>query len=163
GEVDVLATSTPFIVTIGLGIAQAEQWAVVAGSYSDNKIHNIIDAHISGSADVTASQAVRGKATDGGFLFARAGHVADSGGLAGNVADADGKAAVGAALSKNDISNTVKAYIDHATVAAPTVEVDATENATITAVSVGGVEADKFALGGSFSLNSIANTMEARI
>ena len=84
--------------------------------------------------------------------------------LAGGIA-VGGKAAIGAAVAYNDIDNTFRAAIEGSTITSSTgpVMVNAGSNAVINSLAIGGAGAKTFALGGSVSINSIANTIDAHV
>ena len=73
-------------------------------------------------------------------------------------------AAVGAAVSYNLVHNSVLAYVDDSTVqSGGTMTVSADSNPLLVAVAVGGATADKCAIGGSVTINSVANMVAAYI
>ena len=86
-------------------------------------------------------------------------------GRAGGIAGASERAAAGAAISYNLIQNTVQAYIDNATVtAAALVGVTATSSPVLIAATVGAAgTGEGFAAGGTVTVNSIANDVDAHI
>src|SRR4029450_798072 len=72
---------------------------------------------------------------------------------------------VGAALATNDIANTLRTAIEGAGsgVTAGSVALLAESSSHITVRTTGGANADTFALGGSVSLNQIANTLDTHV
>src|SRR5262249_39142533 len=76
-----------------------------------------------------------------------------------------GEVAAGAAVSTNDISDTVLAYLDAATVSATAgaITVSATSSSNIFNVTVGGAGSGNVAVSGSVSYNRIANTTDAHV
>src|SRR5262249_25897009 len=74
-------------------------------------------------------------------------------------------AAAGAAIGYNIITNTIRAYIEGSTVTATlgNVNVAATSNPTLVSITVGGAGGENFTFGGSLSINSIANDVDAHI
>ena len=125
----------------------------LGGSVSLNSISNLVDAHITINSNVIAPGAITVTATDRPTIQA----------LAGGVAGA-GAAAIGAALATNEIGDTDTAYIDRSTITSQaSITVSATSTSSMETITVGGAGAGAFALGGSVSLNSIANTIEAYI
>ena len=54
GDVDVTAMSNPVVISVGLGIAEAEQYLVLGGSMAHNDINSTIDAHRCGKGSVTS-------------------------------------------------------------------------------------------------------------
>ena len=85
--------------------------------------------------------------------------------LAGSLALSGGGAAVGAAISYNLITNTIEAYVNGSSVTSMHggLDVSATSAPVLVAVAVGAAGGDAFALGGSLTINSIANTLDAHI
>lgn len=164
GDVTVVATSNPTITAIAVGVAVGGGGSTLAGSLSTNEIDNTIDAHVSGTpdpanamvlhgSDVTATGAVHIQALDGGTIVA----------ASGNASIANGKFAGGAAVALNTISSDTRAYVDHSTVTADTVEVLGQTNIDLDAVTVGGTLANDFVLGGSVSSNQIMGTLDAHV
>jgi hypothetical protein len=153
GDVTVDAVSNPTTVAVGLGIVQASQYGVVGGSIAFNTTQNTIDAHVSGTSNVSAAGTVDVSATDGGTIVA----------VGGDAAIANGAGAVGASFSINEIANKVMAYVDQADIVAPTVEILTNEDADIVAIAVGGAFAHQFALGGSIVINDLSNDIDAHI
>ncbi len=153
GSLQILAVSTGRIRTIAAGGAGAKKLAL-AGGVALNSITTTIDAYVSNSQKIEATGSILVSATDSSSI----------GALAGGAAGA-GKVAIGAAVSTNDISNTIEAYVKRSTVESTGsgFEVSATSTSKIDSLTVGGAGAGKFALGGSVSLNEINNTVDARI
>jgi hypothetical protein len=148
-SVAVEATSTSSLKTLTVGAVGAAGLAG-AGSVSLNKIANLVDAHVSGNANVNTTGLTRVAALDNSSIEA----------LAGGVAGAAG-AAFGAGVATNDISNTVTAYVDGAVVNAGSAEVSATSNSALKTLTVGATGAAGLATGGSVSLNKINNRIDA--
>ncbi|HET9216574.1 MAG TPA: VCBS repeat-containing protein, partial [Terriglobia bacterium] len=149
--IDISASTNADIDAITVGGVGSGGFTV-AGSISLNEIGNTVDAHISSESIVTATGVVNVKAHDDTLIVAVAGNGAGSGG-----------GAVGAALATNDIFGSITAYVEDSKATAPTINVHATTDADITAVTVAGTGAGGFALGGSISLNEISNALDAHI
>src|SRR6266545_1109871 len=158
GSVDLLAKSSPVIVSVGVGIVQATQFGDFAVSTAKNHVENTVDAHISDGSMVGAGTSISVAARAGGTIVAVAGHLA----LA-TAKPTSGAVAVGISISTNTMHNTISAYVNHATADAPAVAVTTTEDADITAVSIGGEHPDGFAVGASGSNNELTNNLEARV
>jgi hypothetical protein len=155
-SVSVAAKTTPNIDALAIGGAGAATFAL-GGSVTLNEIDDVVDAHISAAAIVTAPLAVRVTASeDKGRIRA----------LAGGAAGA-GTAGVGAAVSTNDIGTRVTGWIEAATVTAlgprGLVLVSASSSSSMETATIGGAGAGTFAAGGSVSLNDMHNTVDARI
>ena len=104
GNVEVHATATPVVVSVGVGIVQAAQYGVVGGSIAFNTIRNTGEAYASGTGTLRApAGTVRVKAEEGGTLVA----------VGGGAAIANGLGAIGASFSLNTLDNTIRAYADH--------------------------------------------------
>ena len=142
-----------------------------AGAVSANTIENKVYAYVANGSTLTASGAgsVKLNASDTSVTLAVGGGLAGSGagGAGGGVAGS-----LGAAGSTNTVQNEVKAYIDGSNVnAAGTVELVATENGYITAVSIGAAVAGAGGAGGGFggagagsgSGNTVTNTVAAYV
>ncbi|UCD79969.1 MAG: LEPR-XLL domain-containing protein, partial [Desulfobacterales bacterium] len=153
GSLSVLAQSNEKIKTIAAGGAGAEKLAL-AGGVALNFIESTIDAHVSNSPDITVSGSISVLATDISTIRS----------LAGSVAGA-GKTALGASVGYNDIENDIKAYIAQSNVTSSLgdISVTAGESATVTSIAAGGYGAGKWAVGGSVSINEMANTTKAYI
>ena len=151
--VDVVADANADVDAIAIGGAGAEDFSL-GGSVSLNEIANTIDAHVSDGSTITATAgAARVVASDDTLILA----------VSGAGAGSSGFGAVGAAFSMNDIAGNISASVAGSTIDASTIEIDARTNADIAAISIGGAGAENFALGGSVSLNEIANTVAAHV
>ena len=120
-----------------------------------------LDAHISDDSDINAQGFIDVEATDHSYLVSVGGGVAIGSKAA---------AAVGAAVGYNIINNTITAYIDHSTVQAGAADskgksiiVSATSSPILISLVASGADADKAAIGGSVSINSVDNTVSAYI
>ncbi len=157
GTVTVTATDNAEIAggTVGVGVSAGSGGIAGAGSASVNEITDTTDAHIASNSDVTAGGAVSVSASDTSMIVS----------VAGGVAIATQGAAVGAAVSYNLVTNSIKAYIDGSTVdsTGSDVNVRATSSPLLVAIAVGGSGGSGFALGGSITINSIANDLDAHI
>src|SRR6266508_4280149 len=153
GSVDLLAKSSPVIVSVGVGIVQATQFGDFAVSTAKNHVENTVDAHISDGSMVGAGTSISVAAADDGTIVA----------ISGNFGLAERFEAVGGAGSRNEIADRVTAVITGTDthVDATTVDLAASTDADISAISVGATEAFDLAFGGSVTLNSIGNTIDA--
>ncbi len=153
GGVAVKAMEEAKIVTIAFGAAAAGNFAL-GGSVGVNVSDNTVDAHISNGSVVKSVGTVEVQATDTVSVFAGTGGLA----LAGN-------AAAGAALASNDIADTIKAYIDSASVnaSAGDVRVEASSTPTTDSATVGAAGSFEVAVGGSISVTVIDDTTQAYI
>ena len=151
GALTLSATSAAKISNITVGGSGAGSFAL-GGSVSLNDITNTVEASISGAAIV-----------DSGSLSVTASDTSEIDAVAGGIA-VSGSAAVGAAVATNDIGNTILASVNGADVTVSgALTLSATSDTKISNITVGGSGAGSFALGGSVSLNEIANTVEASI
>ena len=161
GTVTVTATDTAVIgsATIGVGVTTGDGGLAGAGSVSINQITDTTDAHISNTLDTTSS------VTAGGTVTVTAKDTSTIGSVAGGVAGASEGAAVGAAISYNLIQNSILAYVDDSTVTTGgDLDLSATSSPVLVAVAVGAAGTGSgFALGGSITVNAIANDVDTHI
>ncbi len=153
GNVELSAQSTSEIEALAVGGAGAGSFAL-GGSVSLNEIDNRMDAHIiNGSTVQAAAGDILINAIDSSTIDAL------SGGLAGS-----GGAAIGAAFATNNINNVTTAYADGSSlIAGSEINLTADSIALIDSLTLGGAGAGTFALGGSVSLNEIANTIDSHL
>ncbi len=166
GNVDVEALSDSTIGGAVVGVGVTVQNAVgfaLAGSLQVNFITDTLDAHISKDtaatpvgSNVTAGGSVTVNAADTSLLVAIAGAV----GLA-----VSGATGVGASISYNRVANGIAAYIDDSTVKTTggAVIVSASSSPLTVAISAAGAGGKGIGLSGSFTINSIANAVDAHI
>ena len=158
GDVEITATANTDVGSLGLalGFTKGQSTFAGAGNASVNTIEMTVEAYISDDSDITSDESVSVESTDNSYL------VSVSGGIA---IGTQASAAVGAAASYNLINNTIEAYISNSTVKANggTFTVSATSTPKLIAVAAGGTDADKVAIGGSVTVNSVANTVTADI
>ncbi|MDK9703142.1 MAG: DUF4347 domain-containing protein [Sulfuritalea sp.] len=163
GNLQITAQETGVIATLSIGAAVAGAGgagggfaASAAGSGSVNKVKNTVAAYIAGTTALgnvsSTGGAIQLTATDATVIAAAAGSlaIAGSGGAGGGIA-----AAVGMSAATSTIENTVKAYIDHASVTAAAgknVELTANETASITTVTLGGSFGGSGGAGGGVTL-----------
>ena len=164
GTLSVEARSTSEIGGAAAGIAASTSSSnfTGAGSLTVNVITSSVNAFIDDTIDANSM------ITTGGDVTVSASDDSQIITVAGAVAGApQGDASTGAAISYNLIQNTIRAYIEDATVTAQgtdsSVDVSATSDAVLIALTVAGAGGDDFALGASISVNSIANTVDAHI
>ncbi len=128
-----------------------------AGAVNLNFVHMNVDAHISNNSNIQAA----------GLVDVEANDTSEIGSGTGSLAVALGAAsAVNASVGVNDISNSVKAYVQGSTVQSSggAVTISATETAQDINIVVGGaVSGESNAFGGSFAINFITNTVDAYI
>ncbi|MCU0548576.1 MAG: DUF4347 domain-containing protein [Leptolyngbya sp. Prado105] len=100
----------------------------------------------------------------GGQINLRAKDTSTIEGLSGGIAGSQ-KAAIGAAISVNDISTTTTSYIEKSVVTSQNAGVHsrAEASATIKTITVGGVVSGKVAIAGSVSVNLIRKTVDSHI
>ena len=174
GAVHVTANATGDIFALTIGAAgsmsSSGTSASIGGSVSINSIYGSLTANIVDTT-VTAGGAVGVTATDTSSIEADGGGVA----FAISLGKKPGKstaASVGVSVAKNVIGNVLEAYVSHSTLTAEgDVDVKATSEAEISAVSVGGgvaVAAGKgnsttIGVTGVISLNSVENSVSACI
>ena len=150
--VEVRADNNADITAVTIGGTNADTFSL-AGSFSKNSMHDTLDAAVTGGAAVTGVASVTVHATDDATIVA----------VAGSLAYSSDAVAVGAAVSLNDLKETVTARVDDATLQAPAILVEAVADGDVTAITIGGSGAEDFSLGGSFSYNKTENTVEARV
>jgi hypothetical protein len=105
GDVTIMTSSVPVIVSVSFGIVSATEATTFAGSFAQNTMGTegevpSVDAHISARAVVQAAAAVRVTALDGGTIVAVAGHLSLATGK-----DPRGIESFGATVSVNKIAN----------------------------------------------------------
>jgi (2Fe-2S) ferredoxin len=144
----------------GLIRSAAVSGALAAGvtantSENINNISSVIDSHISGTADVNATDGIVIRAEDASTIET----------LAGNVGLGLGVGSFGASVATNDIGNTIQTYITGSTINSGVagVDLDATSNATITSIAVSGALSNGFTGNASVSVNEIDNIVDAHI
>ena len=143
GSVNVSADTESVIRALAVGGAYAQAFAL-GGSVSTNKITSNTDAHVT-SSTLTASADASVTANNQDTIKA----------LTGGVAGAS-TAAVGAAVSVNQIDSTLRACIvDSVATVGGDVDVSTSNQSEIRSLSVGGAYAGTFALGGAVSINQI--------
>ncbi|NOY98599.1 MAG: hypothetical protein GXP40_05255, partial [Chloroflexi bacterium] len=168
--VELSSSEKATIINLSIGGAGAGTVSI-SGSVSFNLIHGTVDAHISNNADVDASGSISLSAQDTSLIIV----VAGNGGGAGTVAGA-------IAFAFNDIANTVKAYIDTASVQSFNGDITLTAsvvppaffpawatslvpglNAQIYAFALSGTGSGTASGAISFALNWIRDVVEAKI
>lgn len=151
----VSAASRDNIVNFAAGGAVAEQPLATDGSFATTALRGTTEAFADQGVSINLDQAeladrskVRIKANYGGGVFSVSGGFAGSEGLG-----------VGASVSTNDRSVSVRAFVEGANVQGNDVEVLASSDAQLTALSVGGTGAEKLAVEGAISLNTVLDTI----
>lgn len=175
--VQIEATSSPDITSIAfagaLSVSMKDLSGAVAVAVTLNKIKDSeVEASIRNGSTViaTGSGNAKVRANDDAKISA------DAGGVAVALAKGDGTTpagSAGAAISINAISKTVKASVDHSTLAAEgEVNIDATSTSVIDVLALGGSIAGAYSpkgtagaisLGGAFAFNNIRDTIESSI
>ncbi|MEB3294495.1 MAG: DUF4347 domain-containing protein, partial [Synechococcales bacterium] len=152
--VDVTAESRATIQSITLGVGGGKDIGL-GGSVAINLIRGGTRAYINSSTTLTAGGQINLKAKDESTIE----------GISGGVAGTPTNAAVGAAVSVNDISTTTTSYIEQSTVTSQNAGVSswAEGRSTIKTITVGGAGAGKLAIGGSVSVNLIRSTVDSHI
>ena len=153
GTLTAKVSSTSTIQALSATGTGAAGTASLAGAQSINQIDNIYDAHIKDSSDINANKVVV-DAEDNSTIESLAGALSIG-----------SKGSAGASVSTNDITNSITAYINNSTVKADAdiVSVTASSASTIKNITAGGAAAGDYSAGGSVSLNSIDNTIDAHI
>lgn len=161
GALTIDAQSQAVIGGAAVGVAVAASGPLAgAGSLMINVINDTTDAHMANTLGASSSITCGGitlHANDGSVMVSITGGVAAAPG---------GSVAVGAALSYNLIQNSIEAYIDHVSVEAlgtSSVDISATSTSLLIALALAGAGAQGFALGGSITVNSVANGADAHI
>jgi len=144
-SIDVVAAADNNVMSIAVGGAGAGTVAI-EGSVSLNEIDTTITSHISGNANVAARDFIHISASDDSEIRA----------LAGSLAGA-GTVAAGVAYGTNEIRDDVVAVVEDAHLSAGPggIQLTASGDPMIKALSVGAAGAGTVAAGGSFSTNKI--------
>src|SRR5262249_4291211 len=130
GTVTLPTTLSQALVSIAVGGADRDKFAL-GGAVEVNLLRGSADAHITAS---TAGKEVKA----GGAVVVAANDIGAIGSLAGGLGISTNSAALGAAVSTNDIANTVKARIENVTVTGSQVQVTAHEGSYIVNLTIGG-------------------------
>ncbi|MCB2040473.1 MAG: hypothetical protein KDH48_06615, partial [Rhodoferax sp.] len=166
GALTIEATSDAEIGGVAIGVAATTGGSgklAGAGSLLINQISNTMNAYIVDTVGAKDAISVGGDITvtaaDNSVIVSIAGGIAVS---------PTGKTAIGAAVSFNVITNQVRAYVEDATLdarnAGSSIQLSASSSATLVSVAMGvGGGGVSFALGGSLTVNSIANSVDAHI
>ena len=182
GTIDLMATSTPTVkaLTIGVAIglaasADAGFAGSGAGAGSGNTVNNTVESYFNNCQEsdglgVSSDGAIMVSANDNPTIGAVAGALAV--GVAAGIGGGVG-GSVGISVSVNDVNDTVSAVINNSTVTATNgdVTVQAIENGTIAAYTIGGAVGGGLGGGagigvgaaGAGSGNTITNTVDAFI
>ncbi|MFM2430809.1 MAG: hypothetical protein RLZZ511_2022, partial [Cyanobacteriota bacterium] len=153
GNVEVTAESTASIQSLVMGVGGGKTVGL-GGSVAINLIRGGNRAFIDSNAQLLAAGQIRLRALDNSTIE----------GLSGGAA-AGGTAAVGAAISVNDLATNTTSYIEQSTVTSQGAGVSALAqgNATIKALTIGAAGGGKVAIGGSVSVNVLRNTVDSHI
>ncbi|NJN49216.1 MAG: hypothetical protein HC805_04810, partial [Alkalinema sp. RL_2_19] len=151
--VEIKAEGAASIQSLTLGVGGGRDIGL-GGSVAINLIRGGTRAYLNGNASLIAAGQIRLNAIDNSTIE----------GLAGGIAGST-KAAIGAAISVNDITTSTTSYIEQSSVTSQTAGVStlAQGNATIRTITVGGAGAGKVAIGGSVAVNLIRNTVDSHI
>jgi hypothetical protein len=155
GSINVKTASNANILGLAIGVGVSNNNISGAGSVAIGEVENSSKALVSESSILTANQ-VRVEATDDSTIQT----------VAGQVNVAIGKnAAVGAAVTYNEIANTVTAQVDNSTIHAPAgVTVAGYNTAEIDSIAAAGtLSAGNPAVSGSVTVNFIDNTTQGQV
>ncbi|MBD2449690.1 hypothetical protein H6G76_21470 [Nostoc sp. FACHB-152] len=151
GELKLQAESKAVIQAIALGVGGGKDVGL-GGSVAINLIGNTTEAYLN-SVNLTADGQNNISASDNSTIQA----------LAGGVGVGQ-KAGIGAGIGVNQIGNSIKAYVSNSNLTSNNlVSLSALSTSTIEAISIGGGGSEKFALGGSVSVNTINTVTTAYI
>lgn len=155
GVLSLIAESRAIIASASVGVAVSTNSGVAgAGSIAINIIHNVTRAFIANDSQVDAGSAIKVLAIDISLLIS----------IAGSVGASSGSSGVGAALSYNMITNSIAAFVMSSKVATDsTLTVSALSSPMMIALALGGGGGQGFSLGGSLTVNSISNLVDAHI
>ncbi|BAS54198.1 GLUG domain-containing protein [Leptolyngbya boryana NIES-2135] len=150
---EITAESSGTIKSLTLGVGGGKELGL-GGSVAINMIRGGTRAFIDQNTVLLAGGQINLGAKDTSTIEGL------SGGIAGSQT-----AAIGAAISVNDISTTTTSYIEKSTVTSQNAGVRsvAEASATIKTITVGGAGAQSVAIGGSVSVNLIRKTVESHI
>lgn len=152
-EAEITAESSGTIKSLTLGVGGGKELGL-GGSVAINMIRGGTRAFIDQNTVLLAGGQINLEAKDTSTIEGL------SGGIAGSQT-----AAIGAAISVNDISTTTTSYIEKSTVTSQNAGVRsvAEASATIKTITVGGAGAQSVAIGGSVSVNLIRKTVDSHI
>ncbi len=151
--VTVVAIDDASIITITGAIAVASGGVAVGASFSTNDIANVVTAAIENATVVATNVSVVADSNQDILAISIGGSFAD-------------KFALGGAGSLNETATTVDAHISGgATVGLPAVQIEvrASDDATIIAISGGAAGSTTAAVGAAFSKNLIGDTVTASV
>lgn len=153
GKISLNSTSNASIDALSASGAFGGQ-SGLNGAVSLNTINNEIESSIKAKSDVDASGKVEVKAQDTSNIRSLAGALTLT-----------GSNSLGGSAATNDIANAMLAVIDDSTVDSTgnSVELTATETATIDTISAGGAFSGSNSISGAISLNDIDNNTTAAI
>ncbi|MEO8493909.1 MAG: hypothetical protein ABI614_02485, partial [Planctomycetota bacterium] len=142
------------LIAVAVGGAGGATFSL-GGAITMAYVRQVIQAYIADSPSVIVTGDVTITAIDDSSIGTGSGGVA----IAGN-----NTAAVGAGIAYNDLDNNLLASIDGSTLTADgSLSLVSQETADVTAVALGGSEADRFALGGALVISVVDNDSEAHI
>ena len=162
GGLDVEANSNSLIVGVAFGIsAGLSTGFAAAGAASANLIKNNVAAYVSDSTPVGHPGF---DLTFGGPVVVSASDTSTDVGVAFDVAASSSGNGVGAAIGYNLIQNKITASVENARLTTPgSVTITANSDPTLVGVSAGISAGETGAFGGSVSVNSIANDVDAHV
>ncbi len=170
GALTLEAASNGEIGGVAVGVAAAGGSSKIsgAGSILINKITNTVEAYVADTVPDADSTIGRSAISVGGNISLTAADDSLIVSIAGGVSIAFDGAAVGAAVSYNLISNTVRTYVEDATVeargSAASIVLSTTTTSTLVAIALGVAgTGGNLAIGGSLTVNAISNTLDAHI
>ncbi len=160
GGLDVEAHSNSLIVGLAFGISASSGFAA-AGAASVNLIKNNVAAYLSDSTPVTAP------AFDlqfGGPVVVSASDTSTDVGIAFDVGGSEESTGLGAAIGYDLLQNTIGASAENVRLQTPgLVTITAQSSPTLVGVTAGFSAGETGAFGGSVSVNSIADDVDAHI
>jgi hypothetical protein len=169
GSLSVTASLTAKIDTgtLGVGVSTGDSSnskLAGGGSVSINQINESDEAYITNVAATMSTPAIPSSVT-ASSVTVQATDTSQIISVAGGVAFSTKSPAVGAAISYNLIQNTITAFIEGTTVdAMGALLVAASSSPLLVAIAVGAAgSGTSFTLGGSITVNSIANDVDAHI
>ena len=154
-DIAVLTHDSAYIgsLSVGAAVSTGNSGLAFMGSATVNLISTGDIASITGSSSAVTAEALT--------VDANAAAAIDS--LAGNIAGSTGGTAIGVAVGFNQISRTISSQITGFTVNAATLGVTAEAAGHIRTASVAGALANGTAIGGSFTINNLADTVAATL
>lgn len=156
GEISLSAESDSDIETESIAAAAAKTGMAAAATVSINTIENDTSSHIKGRHSADGIQA-------GGVITLTASDTSEIGSIAGNIT-AGGSAGFGASYAKNDLDNSVKAYIEGSPITTEgALGLSATSTPIIETIAAGGTGAESGSVQATYARNEINDVTETTI